>query len=51
METVLELAGLQCFKKVITWQDSVLDRQDQFEVYVCPRCGKVEMYLQGIGVA
>lgn len=40
----LEFAGVKEFKEALFWQDAPQGKSDQFEAYVCSRCGKAEFY-------
>ncbi len=49
-QTVLDFSGVTGFTEVAAWQRALFDGRKEFEVYVCPRCGKAELFARGTGV-
>ena len=52
-ETSLQFAGAKKFQEGSRawgfWLGGLFMNEEHFDVYVCPRCGRVELFLDGIG--
>ncbi len=53
-ETPLKFAGTKQFHEGQRWGalgdfGELFVKKEKFDVYVCPRCGRVELFLDGIG--
>ena len=53
-ELSLEYVGTQDFHEGTRWGalgelGELFVNKQRFDMYVCPRCGRVEMFLDGIG--
>jgi uncharacterized C2H2 Zn-finger protein len=50
----LEFVGTKKFHEGTRWGvlgelGELFTNREQFDVYVCPRCGRVELFVDGIG--
>jgi hypothetical protein len=53
-EVVLEYVGTRDFHEGTRWGalgelGELFVNKQRFDVYVCPRCGRVELFIDGIG--
>jgi phage FluMu protein Com len=53
-EVVLEFVGTRDFHEGTRWGalgelGELFVNKQRFDVYVCPRCGRVELFIDGIG--
>lgn len=53
-EVVLEFVGTRDFHEGTRWGalgelGELFVNKQSFDVYVCPRCGRVELFIDGIG--
>ena len=53
-EVVLEFVGTREFHEGTRWGalgelGELFVNKQRFDVYVCPRCGRVELFIDGIG--
>jgi hypothetical protein len=53
-ETALEFVGTREFHEGTRWGalgdlGELFVSKQRFDVYVCPRCGRVELFIDGIG--
>ncbi len=52
--TPLDYLGTKKFHEGTRWSvfgdlAELFENREQYDVYVCPRCGKVEMFVDGVG--
>lgn len=52
--TALEYSGTKKFHEGTRWGfmgelGELFVNREEFDVYVCPRCGRVELFVDGIG--
>ena len=53
-ETKLRYVGVKAFHEGRRWGvlgdlSELFVKREKFDVYVCPRCGRVEFFVDGIG--
>lgn len=53
-ETILKYVGTKKFHEGTRWGifgdiGELFVNREQFDIYVCPRCGRVELFIDGIG--
>lgn len=54
--TPLQYMGTKKFHEGTRWSvfgdlAELFENREQYDVYVCPQCGKVEMFVDGVGDA
>lgn len=52
--TPLQYMGTKKFHEGTRWSvfgdlAELFENREQYDVYMCPRCGKVEMFVDGVG--
>ena len=53
-DTTLEYRGTKKFHEGTRWSvfgdlAELFENREHFDVYMCPRCGRVELFVDGVG--